>query len=66
MGLWQAESDPARLKGAASRLRKMGLSQVILHLPLMDPDAGEQALSLLVQELGEPEVEREGALLWTL
>ena len=66
VGLWQAESDPARLKGAASRLREMGLSQVILHLPLMDPDAGEQALSLLIQELGEPEIEREGALLWTL
>ena len=32
----------------------------------MDPDSGEQALSLLVQALGEPEIELDGALLWTL
>ena len=40
---------PCPFERGSHKLQEMGLSQVILHLPLMDPDAGEQTLSLLIK-----------------
>ena len=57
-------------EGAADRLREMGVEQVVLHLNMLDSGDERAIVALLVEALGEVDVEIEDegseALLWDL
>lgn len=60
--------DAADASGAADRLRGLGLTQVILHRTVLDPDDDQAIVALLTAALGSPSPSEtdEEALLWDL